>query len=34
LRDGRIVKAEAFFDSIVFDDFWQRVAPASDTTPG
>ena len=34
LRDGRIVKAEAFFDSIVFDDFWQRVAPASDTIPG
>jgi ketosteroid isomerase-like protein len=34
LRDGRIVKAEAFFDSIVFDDFWQRVAPAPDTSPG
>jgi len=34
LRDGRIVKAEAFFDSIVFDDFWQRVAPASDTISG
>lgn len=28
LRDGRIVKAFAFFDSIVFDEFWTRVSPA------
>lgn len=28
LRDGRIVRANAFFDSIAFDDFWSRVAPA------
>ncbi|GFG52890.1 ketosteroid isomerase [Mycolicibacterium agri] len=28
LRDDRIVKATAFFDSIAFDDFWRRVAPA------
>jgi ketosteroid isomerase-like protein len=25
LRDNRIVKASAFFDSIAFNDFWQRV---------
>jgi uncharacterized protein len=29
MRDGKIVRATAFFDSIEFDDFWQRVAPAS-----
>ena len=28
LRDDRIVKATAFFDSITFDDFWRRVTPA------
>ncbi|MCT7656967.1 nuclear transport factor 2 family protein [Mycobacterium deserti] len=27
LRDGRIVKASAFFDAIAFDDLWQRVSP-------
>ena len=25
LRDGKIVKAFAFFDSVVFNEFWQRV---------
>jgi uncharacterized protein len=28
LRNDQIVKATAFFDSIAFDDLWQRVAPA------
>ncbi len=28
LEDGRIVEAYAFFDSLAFDDFWTRVAPA------
>jgi uncharacterized protein len=28
MRDGRVVKASAFFDSIEFNEFWQRVAPA------
>lgn len=28
LRDGRIVSAIAFFDSIAFDEMWTRVAPA------
>jgi ketosteroid isomerase-like protein len=28
MRDGRIVKAHAFFDSIAFNDLWQRVSPA------
>lgn len=27
LRDGRIVRATAFFDAPAFDDFWTRVAP-------
>lgn len=27
LRNEKIVKASAFFDSIVFNEFWQRVAP-------
>jgi uncharacterized protein len=27
LRNGKIVKASAFFDSIAFNEFWQRVAP-------
>lgn len=27
MKDGRIVRAHAFFDSIVFDAFWRRVAP-------
>ena len=28
LKDGRIVRAFAFFDAHAFDDFWTRVAPA------
>lgn len=28
IRDGRIVRAHAFFDSIAFDEFWSRVTPA------
>ena len=28
LRDGRVIHASAFFDSIEFNDFWARVAPA------
>ena len=27
MRDGKIVKATAFFDSIAFDEFWKRVQP-------
>jgi ketosteroid isomerase-like protein len=27
LRDGRIVNASAFFDSIAFNDLWERVRP-------
>lgn len=30
MRDGRIVRAHAFFDSIAFDALWQRVTPAED----
>lgn len=29
LRDGRIVRATAFFDSIAFDEFWTRVEPVA-----
>jgi ketosteroid isomerase-like protein len=29
MRDGRIVKAFAFFDSLAFNDFWQRVGAAT-----
>jgi ketosteroid isomerase-like protein len=25
MKEGKIVKAHAFFDSIAFDDFWKRV---------
>lgn len=28
MREGRIVRAHAFFDSLAFDDFWRRVTPA------
>lgn len=28
MRDGEIVRASAFFDSIEFNDLWHRVAPA------
>ncbi|HWP93292.1 MAG TPA: nuclear transport factor 2 family protein [Thermodesulfobacteriota bacterium] len=27
MRDGKVVKAFAFFDSTVFNEFWQRVKP-------
>ena len=27
LRDGKIVKAHAFFDSVAFNDLWSRVKP-------
>ncbi len=27
MRDGRIVRATAFFDTRLFDEFWQRVQP-------
>ena len=30
MKGGRIIKADAFFDSIAFDDFWRRVSPAVD----
>jgi len=29
MRDGRIVRATAFFDSIAFDELWRRVSPVS-----
>jgi len=29
MRDGRIVDVIAFFDSVEFNDFWTRVAPAA-----
>ena len=28
MRDGQIVEATAFFDSVDFNDFWTRIAPA------
>jgi uncharacterized protein len=28
MRDGRIVAAHAFFDSLEFKELWTRVAPA------
>ncbi|MEH2180722.1 MAG: nuclear transport factor 2 family protein [Nostoc sp.] len=31
MRDGEVVKASAFFDSVEFNEFWQRVFPK---TPG
>jgi uncharacterized protein len=27
MRDGKVIKAFAFFDSVVFNEFWQRVKP-------
>jgi len=30
LKDGRIVRAFAFFDAKAFDDFWTRVPPVSE----
>lgn len=29
MKDNKIVRANAFFDSIAFDDLWRRVRPAS-----
>jgi uncharacterized protein len=29
MREGKVYKASAFFDSVEFNDFWRRVAPAS-----
>jgi ketosteroid isomerase-like protein len=31
MRDGKVVKAHAFFDSIAFNDYWKRVTPAAPT---
>lgn len=31
MRDGQIVRVEAFLDSIALNDLWQRVAPRPDT---
>jgi uncharacterized protein len=28
LRDGKVVDGTAFYDSISFNDLWQRVPPA------
>jgi ketosteroid isomerase-like protein len=28
MRDNRIVRASAFFDSVAFNDFWTRVTPS------
>lgn len=33
LRDDKIVKASAFFDSVAFNEFWQRVTPAPTPAP-
>jgi ketosteroid isomerase-like protein len=30
LRNGKVVKASAFFDSVVFNEFWERVHPSQD----
>jgi ketosteroid isomerase-like protein len=27
MREGKVARATAFFDSVVFNDFWQRVQP-------
>jgi hypothetical protein len=27
MKDGRFVKASAFYDSVEFNEFWQRAAP-------
>jgi ketosteroid isomerase-like protein len=29
IRDGKLTKASAFFDGIVFNDLWTRVQPAA-----
>jgi len=28
VKEGRITREHAFFDSIAFDEFWRRVKPA------
>jgi ketosteroid isomerase-like protein len=28
MKDGRVVKASAFYDSVEFNEFWERVKPA------
>ncbi|MFI0847477.1 nuclear transport factor 2 family protein [Mesorhizobium sp. IMUNJ 23232] len=28
MKDGKVVKAHAFFDSVEFNEFWERVTPA------
>ena len=27
MREGKVVEASAFFDSLAFNDLWQRVTP-------
>ena len=34
MRNGRIVRANAFLDNVALDDLWQRVEPASSTSSG
>jgi ketosteroid isomerase-like protein len=31
MQDGKAVRVSAFFDSIEFNDFWNRVTPAPAT---
>jgi ketosteroid isomerase-like protein len=33
LRGGKVVDGTAFYDSIAFDELWERVAPASSGAP-
>ncbi len=33
LESSKVMKASAFFDSIVFNDFWQRVQPEPSKSP-
>ena len=28
MREGKVARAQAFFDSIAFNDLWRRVRPA------
>jgi uncharacterized protein len=28
MKNGRVIRAAAFFDAIAFNDLWARVAPA------
>lgn len=30
MRGGRVIRANAFFDAIAFNDLWSRVTPAAD----